>query len=332
MILTTDANVKSPSAIWKHLSVSCMALLKDKGAIEAVRGLEALDLDSGQMPSLEELNLRLRYVGWSVTPVDSFISSKEFLSNLANRILPISIHMREWSEIEFSAAPDYFHEAFGHVCLLANSDFRKFLQRYGEVGLKCFSYEEDDSYLEKLSETITNRKHLPLQTGPQIYDLPREDVSELVQLTRLGWWTFETGLIQQNNERKVWGAALISSTSELKSFSQMPAFPLTLDCVWNHFDPSTHQERYYFIHSVSQLNSILDDFENLMAAKSGGELGCKKAFRSKANCIIRLNDGSSMRGFIKNVDDGVAQVEDSQNMKVTSVECRRIVQIQPANR
>lgn len=289
---------KSDIELWRHLSHKSLRYLQTHGAIEICDGVKSLGLDSGDLPSLDDLNSKLSKFGWSVTPVDGFVSSKIFLECLSRQCLPISIKMRSWDEVEFSAAPDYFHEAFGHVSMLGNSDIRTFLRRYGEIGLKCFSFENDDEYLQNLSENILFRKNQPQITLPIIVNLPENEVSELIQLTRIGWWTFETGLILQEGKFKAWGAALLSSQSELLRFGNMPIFPFSLDCVWKHFDPSTYQLEYHYIESFSEAKSILEKFEKTLAVNAGGYKACHMALNSKSNCRIRSRQKNLVIGRI----------------------------------
>lgn len=310
---------KSDSDLWRHLSQQSLKYLQSHGAAEICEGAKSLGLDSGDLPSLDDLNSKLSKLGWSVTPVDGFVSSKIFLECLSRQCLPISVKMRSWDEIEFSAAPDYFHEAFGHVSMLGSSELRTFLKRYGEVGLKCFSFETDDRYLQNLSENILFRKNQPQSTTPIIVNLPNDEVSELIQLTRIGWWTFETGLILQEGKLKAWGAALLSSPSELLRFGNMPIFPLSLDCAWKHFDPSTYQLEYHYIESFSEPLFLLEKFEKTLAVNIGGYNACRMALSSKSHCKIRSRQKNTFTGRVVDLNHKtvVIKLEEISNINST---------------
>jgi phenylalanine-4-hydroxylase len=54
--------------------------------------------------------------GWRVRPVVGMIREADFLEGLANKVFCSTIYIRQPEEIDFSVAPDYIHEVFGH-CL-----------------------------------------------------------------------------------------------------------------------------------------------------------------------------------------------------------------------
>lgn len=322
----------SDELIWNVLSKSVLKLLDKQGSNEVINAVKILDLQTCKLPSIDQINEKLTHIGWTVYPVNGFVSSKIFFSNLANRSLPISITMRSWSELNFSVEPDYFHEAFGHLALLGSPALRDFLKLYGEIGKKCFSYEGDEAYLQLLSNNIDSRKAMADKKCPIISHVEKSEVSELVKLTRLGWWTFETGLVLENDQHKAWGAAIISSITELKEFNSKPILPLTLDCIWDHFDPSVPQNHFYSAFSFTHANGVLKEFEASLACNTGGYSGCLTALKSKKVCKIRLSDTSIITGEIEYVDEFFATIKNSlssDDCNFQEIPVREIVGLQP---
>ncbi len=97
---------------------------------------------------------------------------------LASRLFPTTTGLRDWKSLEYTPAPDIFHDVFGHVPMHAHRVFAGFLEHYGRV---CASVVDKD-VLEKLG--------------------------------RLFWYTVEFGLIRQGGSIKAYGSGIISSHGE----------------------------------------------------------------------------------------------------------------------
>ena len=52
----------------------------------------------------------------------------------AQRVLPITRHVRAQSQLGFTPIPDIIHEAAGHLPMLVEPEYRRFLERFGEEG------------------------------------------------------------------------------------------------------------------------------------------------------------------------------------------------------
>jgi phenylalanine-4-hydroxylase len=86
--------------------------------------------------------------------------------------------MRKRSELDYLQEPDLFHDFFGHVPLLTNPTFARFMQAYGEAGPKADSHQA------------------------------------IKMLARLYWYTVEFGLIQTPTGLRTYGAGILSSKGE----------------------------------------------------------------------------------------------------------------------
>jgi phenylalanine-4-hydroxylase len=86
--------------------------------------------------------------------------------------------MRKRSELDYLQEPDLFHDFFGHVPLLTNPTFARFMQAYGHAGPKADSHHA------------------------------------IKMLARLYWYTVEFGLIKTPAGLRAYGAGILSSKGE----------------------------------------------------------------------------------------------------------------------
>jgi phenylalanine-4-hydroxylase len=98
---------------------------------------------------------------------------------LRRKVFPSTDYIRGKNELDYTPAPDCFHDMFGHMPLLTNQNFASFYQMVGEAAL------------EAKGET---RK----------------------ELETLHWFTVEFGLIKKPEGMRIYGAGIISSKEEVK--------------------------------------------------------------------------------------------------------------------
>ena len=92
----------------------------------------------------------------------------------------MSVWIRERHELDYLAEPDLFHDFFGHVALLTNPVFARFVEAYGAAGSKALAHNAVDF------------------------------------LARLYWYTVEFGLIDTPAGLKAYGAGILSSSTETR--------------------------------------------------------------------------------------------------------------------
>jgi phenylalanine-4-hydroxylase len=131
------------------------------------------------VPSLANLSRRLNdATGWEVAKVPGLIHEKNFFELLSDRIFPSTNYVRGRDEIDYTPAPDCFHDMFGHMPMLTQPDFADFYQLFGQAALNA-----------------------------EGADRPR--------LERFHWFTVEFGLIRENGENRIFGAGIVSSNDEV---------------------------------------------------------------------------------------------------------------------
>ncbi len=280
--------------LWYSLSKECYQKVSEHGYQRCKDGIEFLGLVSNRIPSFEYLNSRLGQLGWRVKPVRGLISPIVFFNCLSNRILPVAVNMRALELKDYSPDPDIFHEAFGHACMLIDSDLSNALQKFGEMSLKAFGLPSDEAYFDHVSE-LAKKKSL-VNEGKFNFNINK--ISEAVQLSRMGWWTFECGLIGTVAQPKAFGAALLSSPKEMVNALSSNLINISESCSLLEYDPTELQSNYFLMSDKSELLNLLDSLTASFSFRVGGVAALENAVNSKSTSIIELESGTSLLGVI----------------------------------
>ena len=208
--------------IWRTLYVRQLELVERYGAPEVLAGLHVLGAEPARIPDFEVVNQRLSAAtGWRIVAVPGLIPEAQFFAHLAARSFPVSVWIRERHELDYLAEPDLFHDFFGHVPLLVNPVFARFMQAYGEAGRKALAHDAVDL------------------------------------LARVYWYTVEFGLIQTALGLKAYGAGILSSRGETvySVSSELPRrIPFALERVMRtEYRIDDFQLSYFVIDSFEQL-------------------------------------------------------------------------------
>lgn len=214
-------------AVWGTLYRRHVPLVKQYASNLYKAGFGQLQLSPDQVPSIKEMNLRLRtYTDWQLVPSHNIMPTHDFIAALNNKTFPVALEIREEKNLDFNELPDIFHDVFGHVPMLLNSVFCDFLESFGQIAVKYQSHEE-----------------------------------LIVFLSRLYWFTLEMGLIHENGEHKPFGAAIMTSLGELKNISsdkvEIKAFDMD-EILTTNYDNLKLQKNYFTCQSIEQLNNSLN--------------------------------------------------------------------------
>jgi phenylalanine-4-hydroxylase len=165
---------------------------------------------------------------WELVPVTGFLKGSTFFSCLAERKFPCTIKIRDIKNLDYTPAPDIFHDVFGHVPLLTNQFYADFLQKFGEI-----------------SASVTD----PIRAK---------------QLATLFWFTVEFGLMKTSAGIKVYGSGLVSSQGDCtNAFSNnVMRFPLELVVAMNQpYDFDAMQPVLFITESFPQLFNLISFLE-----------------------------------------------------------------------
>ena len=197
---------------------------------EYLNGLVALSLDTTRIIDIEDLSRRLEKIsGWTLIPVSGLIPTRDFFYMLVNKKYPVNVYMRKPNEIDFSEQPDIFHDVYGHLPLLVNEKFTRFLTAYSVIALKYVNNNRAVDYLG-----------------------------------RLYWFTYEMGLIEEDGICKPYGGAIITSADELRNTKRddIPKLRFGLDTVFKtEYDSFKLQKQYFVIDSFDELFKSIEVLE-----------------------------------------------------------------------
>ncbi len=174
-----DAYTPAEHRVWTTLYERQVRLLEGRAADPFLKGLEALDLHRAGIPDFRRINAELdRLTGWTVVAVPGLVPDDVFFDHLAARRFPAGQFIRAADELDYTEAPDIFHDVFGHVPMLTDPTFADYMQAYGKGGQRAGRMDR------------------------------------LHNLARLYWYTVEFGLMETPAGLRIYGAGIVSSKAE----------------------------------------------------------------------------------------------------------------------
>jgi len=195
-----------------------------------LEALKKLELGKNKVVNIGELSDRLERVsGWSLVPVTGLIPTKDFFYMLINKKYPVTVYMRKRHELDFSEQPDIFHDVFGHLPLLTNEKFTRFLSAYSTIAIKYVSNERAIEFLG-----------------------------------RLYWYTYEMGVLEEDGWYKPYGGALITSAEESENMARPDVAKnlFSIDEIFRTaYNPFKLQHTYFVISSFDELFECLEVLE-----------------------------------------------------------------------
>jgi phenylalanine-4-hydroxylase len=166
--------------IWKILFARQTELLVGRACPEYLEGLKIMDFPADRIPGLADSGSCLKKVAdWQVARVPGLLHEEDFFSHLARRIFPSTDYIRTRDELDYTPAPDMFHDVFGHMPMITNSVFADFYQK---IGLAALAARGDDRR----------------------------------RLERMYWFTVEFGLIDTSEGMRIYGNGILSSFAEVQ--------------------------------------------------------------------------------------------------------------------
>jgi phenylalanine-4-hydroxylase len=226
---------------WSKMFLRQEAILQGRVCDEYIEARARLQLPSHQVPHLADVNASLEpQSGWRVIRVGGYVPEPIFFKILANRCFPCTDFVRHPDELEYTPAPDMFHDIMGHLPLFLNPRFASFFYQWGQAGLRASTPEE------------------------------------IAMLGRIYWFTVEFGLINPTAHAgakhdpaacRIYGAGIASSVGEILH-SLSPAVekrPFNIDEIAARvFDIHHMQDTLYEISTFAELE---DEFVRWASGK-----------------------------------------------------------------
>jgi len=164
---------------WRFLFDRQMQTLPGRAADAYLYGVDLLGMERERIPRLRDLSRTLqKSTGWRVARIPGLLHEKDFFRLLSERKFPSTDYIRGKDELDYTPAPDLFHDIFGHMPMLTNPAFADFYQELARASLQA--------------------------TG-----------QDRISLERLHWFTVEFGLIRDKGGIRIFGAGILSSKEEV---------------------------------------------------------------------------------------------------------------------
>lgn len=298
-------------AVWRYVMRKNVDYLGKVAHSSYLDGLRQTGIDIESIPNMYGMNRILKEIGWAAVAVDGFIPPNAFMEFQAYNVLVIASDIRQLEHIEYTPAPDIIHEGAGHAPIIANPEYAEYLRRFGEIGCKAISSAHDYEMYEaiRLLSILKEAEDTPQAeieaAEKQVDDLQNNlgELSEMAQIRNLHWWTVEYGLIGTVENPKIYGAGLLSSIGESAwcMTDNVKKIPYDIKAANQSFDITKPQPQLYVTPDFAHLNSVLEEFANKMALRTGGLNGIQKLITSKALGTIELSTGIQISGIFTNV-------------------------------
>lgn len=219
--------------VWQTLFDRQMLLLQQYASHTYLQSLETIGFNAGEIPDFKKVNKVLAGLsGWQITVAPELVPQQEFFELLSRKIFPATCWLRTFAELDYIEEPDMFHDVFGHIPLLADPSYARFMQAFGELAL---SWIEDEEMIALLS--------------------------------RIYWFTIEFGLIKENGIAKIYGAGIISSPGETRhsmdALTKRTAFDAT-QALQTPYRTDVIQDQYFVIENLQQLDQMLPQLRALL--------------------------------------------------------------------
>lgn len=277
-------------ASWRYILRVSKAFFAKHAHEKYVSGLAETGISVERIPLIEEMDAKLAEFGWRAVPVVGFIPPAAFMEFLSLGVLPIACDIRAAEHISYTPAPDIVHEAAGHAPIIADADYADYLASYGEIARKVIFSSQDIDVYEAI-RNLSDVKEDPRSTASDIEAAQKRLdeasaavtwVSEATQLSRMGWWTFEYGLVGELSNPKIYGAGLLSSIAESYHClsDKVKKIPFSIDCIDVSYDITRPQPQLFVTPDFDTLGSVLEQLAAQMAFRIGGLEALNRAKRS----------------------------------------------------
>ena len=298
-------------ACWRFLMRMSKDFFTEFAHSAYLDGLDEIGIGLDSIPVISDMDDKLQKIGWRAVPVRGFLPPTIFMQFQAHSILPIASDMRTIAHIDYTPAPDIFHEAAGHSPIIVDPKYSQFLKEYGVCAANALSSDEDHKVYLAI-RNLSDLKENPQATSNQIQEANDylsscidkiTFISEASYLARLNWWTVEYGLVGEVKNPKIYGAGLLSSISESYNaiFKNVNKVPLSIDCINYSYDITEQQPQLFVAKDFDHLIEVLNQFKGKMAFTNGGLKSVKEAIKCKAVSTFTLDSGIQISGIPKSI-------------------------------
>jgi len=298
-------------AAWRYIMRQSGIYFKAHAVPIYSEGLAKTGISVERIPSIADMDVKMRELGWGAVPVEGFIPPAAFLDFQARKILPIASDMRSVEHIHYTPAPDIVHEAAGHAPIIADQAYAEYLTLYAAMAQKAIFAQEDlDVYeaIRTLSDVKENPDCTAAMTQAAESALARANaavttISEAAKVARMNWWTVEYGLLGSLEQPRIYGAGLLSSVSESQNClsSAVTKHRLTIQCIHTPYNITEPQPQLFVAADLTHLVQVLQEFEQTLSYKRGGVYGLTQAKLGRTVTTTVLDSGLQISGKLEQI-------------------------------
>ncbi len=164
---------------WEKLFSRQLPQMEKWGSSLWLKGQNRLQLNLKEIPNFDRLNtVFMDETEWQLNPTSTvFADGQSWFQTLASHHFMITQYIRPQESLDYTPMPDVFHDSFGHLPFLMDTQFSRIIDTYSKVMLKA--------------PPLLRKK-----------------------LGHIWWFTVEFGMIKENSELKILGAGIASSFAE----------------------------------------------------------------------------------------------------------------------
>jgi phenylalanine-4-hydroxylase len=215
---------------WKKMYEKQLGLIQDHLCQEYISGIQYLKFPKDRIPALARSSEELKKcTEWQVIRAKGLVSPVIFFALLANKVFPCTDFIRHMDEIDYTPAPDTFHDQIGHLPMITHKRFAEFFHLFGIAGSQAKSQTEVEWF------------------------------------NRIYWFTVEFGLINETAHSginrnpaltRIYGAGIASSCGEI-------LYSLSDKVVKHSFNIEKITETTFDIHKMQEQLFEIESFEEL---------------------------------------------------------------------
>ena len=212
--------------VWRTVSRELAVKHRSHAARAFLDAVERLALPRDHIPQLTDVTRRLAPVtGFRYEPVAGLAPLRTFYGSFGENVFFSTQYIRHHSSPLYTPEPDIVHEVLGHANQLADPDTARL---YELVGAAVGRVETE---------------------------------AALRFLSRVFWFTFEFGVVEEDGDLKAYGAGILSSFGELDAFRNATIRPIDFgEMAHVEYDITTYQPTLFAARSLTEVYDALEAF------------------------------------------------------------------------
>lgn len=211
-------------ALWETVTAKLRSLHEDVACVRYRRAARAVVLPTERVPQLSEVSPVLTALtGFRLRPAEGTVPAARFLGAFDESGFSATQYLRRPESPYHSPEPDVIHELVGHAVMLGDPVFADLYRMFGRAAVST--------------------------------------PDRLAELVQVFWFTMETGVVLEQGQPKVYGAALLSSVAELESLPKVDLRPFGVaEILAQNFDDMHLMPVLFAVESVDHLVTELTRF------------------------------------------------------------------------